>query len=330
MADSNNPINNPIQRNRGVVLLSTLLVIVLLTGLVYQLMTKHALLISQTQEALIYDQLLSFALGAETLTRQVLYQDHRSSNIPKDTLQDPWAKPLEPFFIGEGLLEIQIKDLNRCFNLNSLAGSAGKQHLKQLKNLLRSLNLPLDIGDAWYDWIDTDNIRHEQGAEDGDYLLNEKGYRTPNSLAAHVSELRLIKGISAASYELLKQHVCVYPSRSLSVNVNTASSLVLSSLDEQSNASLLAELTASPRDFDNINAFINQAKELQPARSNLRVSSEFFEMHARISIGSDYIELLSVLRKDLGTGNIEIVSRDLGKSLRSLFVKRAQSIDEFF
>ena len=185
---------SPRYLNRGVVLLSVLLIVALLAAVAYQLLARHSLTVAQARYSFNGDQSLAYALGAETLARQVLYEDWSQSGPGVDNLLETWAQPLAPFEIENGLIEVQVRDMHSCFNLNSLAGSEGQRNLARLKTLLRNNNVPDTLADAWHDWVDADNSISGFGAEDGEYLLLKQAYRTANQRAGHVSEFRLIKG----------------------------------------------------------------------------------------------------------------------------------------
>ena len=107
--------------NRGVVLLSVLLIVALLSAVAYQLLARHSLTVAQARYSFSGDQSLAYALGAETLARQVLFEDWSQSGPGVDNLLETWAQPLAPFEIENGLLEVQVRDMHSCFNLNSLA-----------------------------------------------------------------------------------------------------------------------------------------------------------------------------------------------------------------
>ena len=60
---------------RGVVLLSMLLILALLSALGYQMVGRHGLVVAQARYAFTHDQALAYALGGETFARQILYED---------------------------------------------------------------------------------------------------------------------------------------------------------------------------------------------------------------------------------------------------------------
>lgn len=111
--------------NRGVVLLTTLLVLALLAALAWQMVGRQGILVAQYRQSFAGDQALDYALGAETFARQILYQDWSEGGPQKDTLLEIWAQAVPPFEVDNGFIELRARDLNGCFNLNSVAAGAG-------------------------------------------------------------------------------------------------------------------------------------------------------------------------------------------------------------
>ena len=65
-------------RMKGVALISVLLVVVVLTSVVYHLVSRHASSLAQSQNALGFDQAMAYALGGEALARPgALPRPHR-------------------------------------------------------------------------------------------------------------------------------------------------------------------------------------------------------------------------------------------------------------
>ena len=304
-------------------LISVLLIVAVLTALVYQLLGRHGLGVAQSRNTLGVDQAMEYALGAESLARQVLYQDFSETGPGIDTLEEPWAQPIAPFELDdEGYLEIQARDLNRCFNLNALGGKENhEQNLKRFKTLLIMLGIPDRIADAVRDWVDPDEAVYGFGAEDSEYLLREPPYRTPNAPMAHVSELRLLAGVEPGYLDLLAPHVCVLPTQSLEINVNTASPMLFAALAANPipDPGVSQTLTESVREYDDLEKFLAEFPDLADAANVLGVTSTYFEVQVRAQVGDSVAMLTSVLHRHPETGAISLISRDLGKDFRSRF-----------
>ncbi len=307
----------------GVALISVLLIVALLSAVVYQLLGRHSLSLAQSSNTLGFDQAMAYALGAEALARQALYEDFTDTGPGVDTLLETWANAIPPFEIdGEGFLEIQARDLNRCFNINALADERdGEQHLKRFKALLGMLGVPDTVADAVRDWLDSDEAVHGFGAEDSDYLLFEPPYRTANRPIAHISELRLVAGMDPEYVDALDEHVCVVPALTTELNVNTAPATLLAAAAVKPDADLLAmqALQESEREFDDIDTFLAAYPDLATAAAVLSVTSSYFEVQVRAQVGESTAMLTSQLYRNPETGAISLLSRDLGRDFRSLF-----------
>jgi len=79
------------------------------------------------------------------------------------------------------------------------------------------------IVDSLADWLDSDDdIDGSYGAESVDYQSLQFPYRAANSWLVHVSELRLVRGVTARIYNQIKPYVCVIPrDNTLKLNINT-------------------------------------------------------------------------------------------------------------
>ena len=313
----------PQDRQAGVALISVLLIVAVLTAVVYQLLGRHGLSVAQSRNTLGFDQALSYALGAEALARQALYEDFSETGPGIDTLEEPWAQAIPPFELeGEGFLEIQARDLNRCFNLNALGDEEGhEQHLKRFKTLLNALGIPDALADAVRDWVDVDEAVYGFGAEDSEYLLREPPYRTPNAPIAHVSELRLLAGADPEYLDVLAPHVCVLPTTSLEINVNTATPPLFGALAVNPNPDpvVMQTLGESVREFDDVDKFLAEYPDLAAAAAVLDVTSTYFEVQVRAQVGESTAMLTSLLYRHPETGAISLISRDLGKDFHSRF-----------
>ena len=321
-------------QQRGVVLLSVLLILALLTALSYQLVGRHSLVVAQARQTYGGDQSLAYALGGEALARQMLFEDWSQTGQGVDTLLEAWAQPLQPFEIEEGFLEIQIRDLNRCFNLNSVAsgnGNAGtKANLQRFKTLLRNHNIPANIGDLWLDWIDPDQQISGFGAEDGDYLLAPRAYRTANGPAGHISELMLLKDIEPDHVRVLQSLTCTLPEAELKLNVNTASAAALAALSPSLTESQMLSFTESERSFENVSEVTSEYPDLATAVDVLSVTSEYFEVQVRAEVDGNLTELASVLYRNPSDGSMKLLSRDFGRSFQSLFVEAGDASSSEF
>lgn len=321
---ANNNLARSATSQRGVVLLSVLLIVALLSALAVRMTSRHSLIVAQARQVLGSDVTLQYALGAEDFVRQLLYEDWDRDPEPEkvDHLGDAWAQPLQPFELEEyenAFLEIQIRDLGACFNLNSLAGDAVDQNTDRFKALLRALNLPPNIADLWRDWVDADEVITGFGAEDGEYLLEPVAYRAANSQAADPSELYLLKGVEPQQIAELLPHVCTLPSKELEINVNTATGPVLASVNPEFDNQRLQSLVNEQRRYTSVSEAQADYSDLIAGADVLDVRSRYFELRARVQIDDNVTEITSVLERDPMDGSMRLLNRDFGRAFVSLY-----------
>ena len=88
-------------RQKGVALMAVLLIFAVLAALAVRMSGNHALLIAQSRHQFEGDLALNYALGAEELARQALFDDFTSTGKDVDHLDEVWAQPLPPFEVDE-------------------------------------------------------------------------------------------------------------------------------------------------------------------------------------------------------------------------------------
>ncbi len=319
-------------RQRGVALVSVLLIVAILLAVVSRLMANHNLVINQHQNTFEQNQALHYALGAETLARQALYEDHQISGQEVDHLGEIWAQSTMPFELDEGgYLEAQLRDLNGCFNLNALAsasvregeGEAREQDtgdsLVSFRRLLDNAGVNSDLAYAWKDWIDGDLEITRSGAEDSEYLVQQPPFRTPNQRVLHLSEIYLMPYVEREQLDPVVPFLCLLPEEDLQINVNTANAPTLAALHEEVTLAMAEAVVATERAYTSVDEFIQQNEDFRPVQQAgvLSVESQYFLLHAQAQVGGSTVTLQSLLQRDVGTGFVTVLQRDFGKLFRS-------------
>lgn len=314
---------------KGVALITALLIVALATIISVNIATRLQLDIRRTGNMLASEQALQYVLAAENLLSIALYEDRRDNNIDyygdldEHFDQESWAD-IYQFPFGNALIKSQATDLQACFNLNSLVvnGTVDTVAQDRFKRLLANasntarLNLNGDLSQAIIDWIDDDGGQSQttipDGAEDGYYMNLAIPYRTANTPIQSVSELRLIKGFEDnKTYEAIAPLVCAFGVPA-SINVNTAPVEVLNSLaDNIDGAGIIEQRTTDP--FDDINEFLNyqDLKKTITKTQGLSVSTEYFLLKTEISLGQSITLMYSILHRD-DAGNTQVIARSQG------------------
>jgi general secretion pathway protein K len=221
------------RRERGIALLVALLTVALAAILIDGLLDRGELALARTRNALRTEQAQAYAQGLESYAAQILMKD-LSDDSAVDTNTDIWALPLPPQQVPGGLISGTARDLNGCFNLNNLSrtNTGNQAWYDVFVRLLKVQGVDVAVADAVREWLDD-----ESGADSNDtyYLSLPVPYRRGRHAFAHVSELRLVRGVTSAVYAQLAPHVCALPPGT-KINVNTASVPVLQSLGDISKA----------------------------------------------------------------------------------------------
>lgn len=318
-------------QQNGVALITALLVVALASTLAIAMSGRQQVDIRRTENSLRYDQGILYAQGGEKWAQSILLRDAESDQKDGrvDSLDEDWARELPPTPIEDGQISGNISDLQGRFNLNNLLQTgaqtkdqraAAEQQLEMFRRLLRALKLDDKIATAVVDWIDADGeTRFPEGAEDNDYLEQDPPYRAANLPLTDVSELRLVKGVSAEAYNALLPHISALPEFT-TINVNTASKEVLMSLaDEISDTiadTIVAERATDP--FDNRDDFIKRVdghlagKESigEKLKNNTNINSHYFQSHATVYTGRTRILMHSLIYRD--DKRTQVLNRTLG------------------
>lgn len=307
-------------RQRGVALLIALLVVALASVLVAGLLDRGELTLARTRNALRAEQAAAYGEGLEAYAAQVLMRD--LADDPIDTRTDAWALPLPPQTVPGGTITAQLRDLNGCFNLNNLVAPSRTEAAvwrRRYARLLAALGLDPALVGATVDWLDADaSPEAEGGAEDSAYLALPVPYRAANRVFAHVSELRLVRGVDGAAYARLLPEVCALPPGN-ALNLNTANPPVLMSLAPGMTQALAERIALDGRArWTSVEDALAEAQRqgvvLAPAeRVGLGVSSHYFLAHGEIELDGLPIVFDSLLERRIGAdGGVRVLARSRG------------------
>ncbi|WP_029424827.1 type II secretion system minor pseudopilin GspK [Acinetobacter venetianus] len=221
------------QSQHGVALLTILVMVALATILAATIAKRQSNTAENTGYLMRQDQSLLYAKSAEAFFSELLIQDSdNGSSI--DHLQENWAKPMPPFSVEDGAVSGRLLDESGKFNLNNLVKSDGKVDeaaKRWFEKLLQRVGLPAELSQAVIDWQDSDDeTTGAMGAESNYYQGLNPAYLASNTMFHNVDELKLVKGFEGKNYDLIKPYVTALPEQT-KVNMNTASALLLASID---------------------------------------------------------------------------------------------------
>ena len=222
------------RRQRGIALLTAVLAVALAVVLVAALLEAGANARARSAHVQRGEQAWQLLHGIEAWAIRAL-QDEQAAQPNVDSFGDAWAQPLPPIEVPGGRVGGRLRERGGCLNLNALLqeqdSHAADVARERLQRLLQVLRLDPNIAAAVRDWIDPDADPSPGGAEDLQYASAAPPHRAANRPFAHVSGLRLVRGVDADAFAVLQPHVCALPDPAARINLNTATPQLWMSLD---------------------------------------------------------------------------------------------------
>ncbi len=299
-------------KNKGVALITALLVVSLAATAAITLTTAQQLDIYRTTNLINGDQAWLYAKGAEEWAMAILVRDLEDNKF--DSLDDSWAQTLPPIDLPGGIMIGTIEDMHSRFNLNDLVQGNGinKLALTRFQRLLDLLELDQELAQAVVDWLDKNiEATPPQGAEDDYYIGLENPYLAANRKMSSVTELRLVKGFDQKTYERIAPYVTALPNQS-SININTASAQVLASLSSAISVEFANDLVAERKEepFEKLEDLTSheQLVDEKLDTKGMGVVSKYFLLHNETRMGNARVRLDTlILRTD--KGNVKVIQR---------------------
>lgn len=284
------------RNEKGVALLVTLFILVLVVTLAYEIFrigARGAQAGAYGRDSIRCTLLAEAGTGA---ARIALRQDARDNGF--DTLDEIWSRPAPPIELGDGEIRVVVEDEERRIDLNRILLPKGnapdERRLAVFQRLLDTLGIDRAVADAVVDWEDNDDSPRTGGAESAYYLGLPYPYRAKNDLFDTVGELRLVRGVTREVYEKLLPFVTVHSSGK--VNLNTAPKEVLMSLSAGEDASEVGPIDAKtaeeiieyrkdhpftkPEEIGNVSPFLRDLYSRTRFRELVDVRSTFFHVRS--------------------------------------------------
>lgn len=302
-------------RQRGVALITVLLVFALVAVVAAEMLRRSQLNLRSVSNLIETRQAYYYALGGEAFARQLLARKVINGKAAADLLTEPWAQlgEREPFELAEAEMLVKINDLQGRFNLNNVVDDQGQprqEGLAQLQRLLDVLNLDPTYLQQWQDWLDKDQVQQPNGGEDADY----PDYRTAGGWEADISALRLLRTMRPEDFDKLAPHVTVLPANT-PINVNTAGRVVLRALSPIMNDSRAGQVVSRQqgKGFPQIGDFMQLVGGAGAIGANeVSVQSEYFEVLVTVKYQQRLQRLRTVLQRDNQSGALTVISRERG------------------
>jgi general secretion pathway protein K len=267
---------------QGMALLITVMTVSLLIAVTVMFHKKswHSYLVANNFK--IDTQLKAMGESGINIGLAFLQQDLNKNSY--DSLFDDWAALTKDdlgAFFGTGHLELEISDLSGKLQINSLVqatpqgqgneGNEGNEGDNNTANEIRDILVRLllspmfvteeeseafQIVDALVDWIDEDERESDNGAESSYYQAQENPYGCRNGPVLYIEELLLVRGITPlllfgeGEKKGLVDYITVHGDDG-KININTADSLLIKSLDPLIGDELVERLISFRKDEEN-------------------------------------------------------------------------------
>ncbi|MGM8886386.1 type II secretion system minor pseudopilin GspK [Psychrobacter sp. 1U2] len=221
-----------IRSQRGVALLTILLLVVSITVVAGAMLASQKIVIRRSGLLFNQNQLLQDIDAAQQLAVTLVRADSMLNDT--DSLQDIWAQPLPPYPLASHTVTMELRDEAARFNINNLYhdGKVDAAALGVFQRLLTQLNLDPKIAIAALDWQDRDREVYKDGGEEGVvYAQQGTGLSAalPNQPFVSVDQLQDLPNMSAEGLAVLRPYLTAVPYY-LPINVNTASPEMLAAL----------------------------------------------------------------------------------------------------
>lgn len=326
--------NHGFKRQRGVALITVLLVVAIIVILAANMTGRLQLLMGRSINMQANQQGLWSAMAGEQLVFNVLEEDHKD-DPQKVHLSQLWAREGMVFPLNDGALSGEVRDLHSCFNVNALGATKEDNQpqqrslpQRQFEVLLRQLEIEDYVAEVLSytiaDWVDEDSrVTGNFGAEDETYSSRPVPYITANSPIGDISELLAIEGMTPAIYREVTPYLCALPNTENTLNVNTIkeehAQLLVAMFENKMTVEDAKSLLSSrdPEGFKSVDDFFNSPEITSMGKLDDKLKEQFdiksqdFKATLTYTVEDQSFTLNSVYHRDNG-GKLHVVSRQIG------------------
>tara|TARA_B100001996_G_scaffold349423_1_gene308126 strand:- start:413 stop:1381 length:969 start_codon:yes stop_codon:yes gene_type:complete len=289
-------------KDKGVVLISILLIVLLLSSVAVLFGNKYFLSLKRAQYIEFQTLSLNIFRNMESLAQDKIEKELRF-NSNKLTKDNPIINEPMVFNLNGADILGKISDYGNCFNINSIVKLNDSNYVEN-KNAVAAFrkilslneidnNVIEEVIDQTIDWIDKDTNPRAYGLEDYYYSgpLHSPREYTGMRLMVSIEELKSIPAVKQIDWNIFKNHFCAIPIlNELSLNINTLDledayllSSIFSNLTIKDAEYILDNIPKSG--FDDLNNFIRSFPDLdlELAYGNITVKSNIFELNSEVN-----------------------------------------------
>ena len=299
--------------NKGVVLISVLVVILLLSSIAAFLGNKYFISLKRFAYLEYQTQALNYYRGIESISVNRIRDEVNANKnyLPRNNLL---LNDVFNFEANNGSIKSQVKDISNCINVNSLVNSLNgnvsqnTQNIKRFKKLFYLLEIDEiytnEFIDQIIDWIDKDTDPRNYGVEDYYYtgpLSNPKHYSGMRYFH-NIQELKPLPITRSIGWDNIAKYLCAFPiSEQSYININT-----FNEGDGALMASAFSDLTIDDAEyiifnfpeegFDQVDLLYNSFQNITfgDAYTNIQFTSNKFNLISELST-DDFKSLSSTI-----------------------------------
>ena len=314
-------------RTRGIVLISILLIVLLLSSVAVLFGNKYFLSLKRAEYIEFQTLSLNIFRNIEALSKEKIEKELKF-NRSKISKNNPILKDNFYFNLNGADIIGKISDASSCLNINSIV-IINEGEFVENENSIASIrkilslnevdnNIIEEIIDQTIDWIDYDSNPRAYGLEDYYYsgpLHNPKEY-TGMRLMVSIDELKSIPAVKQIDWAIIQRNFCAIPEASqISLNINTLNlkdTYLLSSLfpniSLQEAEYILDNIPESG--FDDLINFKNNFPDMnfEDAYGEIKFNSKIYEINTEI-IYEDFVSSSKSKIIYEGNNNGFIISR---------------------
>ena len=314
-------------RTKGIVLISILLIVLLLSSVAVLFGNKYFLSLKRAEYIEFQTLSLNIFRNIEALSKEKIEKELKF-NRSKISKNNPILKDNFYFNLNGADIIGKISDASNCLNINSIV-IINEGEFVENENSIASIrkilslnkvdnNIIEEIIDQTIDWIDYDSNPRAYGLEDYYYsgpLHNPKEY-TGMRLMVSIDELKSIPAVKQIDWAIIQRNFCAIPEASqISLNINTLNlkdTYVLSSLfpniSLQEAEYILDNIPESG--FDDLINFKNNFPDMnfEDAYGEIKFNSNIYEINTEI-IFEDFVSSSKSKIIYEGNNNGFIISR---------------------
>ena len=314
-------------KDKGVVLISILLIVLLLSSVAVLFGNKYFLSLKRAQYIEFQTLSLNIFRNMESLAQDKIEKELRF-NSNKLTKDNPIINEPMLFNLNGADIVGKISDYGNCFNINSIVTLNDSNYVenKNASAAFRKIlslneidnNIIEEVIDQTIDWIDKDANPRAYGLEDYYYSgpLHSPREYTGMRLMVSIDELKSIPAVKQIDWNIFKNYFCAIPVlNELSLNINTLDledayllSSIFSNLTLKDAEYILDNIPKSG--FDDLNNFIRSFPDLdlELAYGNIGVTSNIFELNSELNFNEFASNSKSIIIYE-GNNNGFIISR---------------------